>query len=147
MSHSQSRRLVLERLGWLGIAVLGLLGIPGTIRFLIPHGMRSVGSAFDAGPLQDYLDTPVSTKWIKRHGVWIVRDHGVLFALRAVCSHLGCTPRWEADAQRFHCPCHGSLFSVEGTALRGPAREPLQRVAIWKQGGRILIDPADHVSQ
>ncbi|MDO5492080.1 MAG: Rieske (2Fe-2S) protein [Nesterenkonia sp.] len=47
-------------------------------------------------------------------------------AFEAVCTHEGC--RVEAEAERFHCPCHGSVFGLDsGEAEAGPAREPLLR--------------------
>ena len=139
------RRQLFERLGWLGVALLGLAGVPATIRFLMPKRLAAGRTIFDAGTSQDYLGVSVSTKWIRRHGVWVVQDHGGIFVLQADCPHLGCTPRWEPQSGRFRCPCHGSLFSLEGAALRGPARDPLKRVAVWIEHGRILIDPSDCV--
>lgn len=141
-----ARRQFFERLGWIGMAILAVFTVPSTLRFLMPRRAGAGRTEFDAGSVQDYAATTVSTRWIRRHGVWVVRDHAGLFALQADCPHLGCTPRWEPQSSRFRCPCHGSLFSLEGIALRGPAREPLKRVSIRRQGERILIDPADYVS-
>jgi cytochrome b6-f complex iron-sulfur subunit len=141
-----ARRRFFERLGWFGIAALALTSIPATIRFLMPRGARSGTSWFDAGTRQDYRDEVVSTKWVRRHRVWVVRDQRGLFVLQAHCTHLGCTPRWEPETLKFRCPCHGSMFSLEGTALNGPAKDPLRRVAIWERRDRILIDPEDNVT-
>lgn len=51
-------------------------------------------------------------------------DSGLL-ALYAVCTHLGCLPRWETD--KFQCPCHGSQFALDGGYITGPAPRPLDR--------------------
>lgn len=136
-----NRRFFFERLGWLGILLVALASIPATIRFLKPGRFALGRRAFDAGSLEDYLHTTVSTRWLRRHRLWVVRNQGSLFALQARCPHLGCTPRWEPQTKRFRCPCHGSQFSLEGIALNGPAKDPLMRAAIWKDNGRVMIDP------
>ena len=144
--ESLARRRFFERLSWFGMAALAVTSIPATIRFLMPRGARSGTSWFDAGTRQDYRDEVVSTRWVRRHRVWVVREQRGLFVLQAHCTHLGCTPRWEPESLKFRCPCHGSLFSLEGTALNGPAKDPLRRVAIWERRDRILIDPEDNVT-
>ena len=138
-----ARRAFFERLGWLGIALLGLTSMAATVRFLLPRGSRSDSAWFDAGTREDYRERVVSTKWVKRHGVWVVRAGGSLFVLEARCTHLGCTPRWEPEDGKFRCPCHGSRFSLEGTTLNGPAEEPLRRAAIRERRDRIEINPGD----
>jgi cytochrome b6-f complex iron-sulfur subunit len=36
------------------------------------------------------------------------------------CPHLGCKVHWEAQNNRFYCPCHQGVFSPEGEAVSGP---------------------------
>ena len=43
------------------------------------------------------------------------------FGLNAVCTHLGCVVPWNASADKFICPCHGSQYNDEGKVVRGPA--------------------------
>ncbi len=45
-------------------------------------------------------------------------DDGLL-TLYAVCTHLGCLPRWQ-DIE-FRCPCHGSRYELPGNWIGGPA--------------------------
>jgi len=47
--------------------------------------------------------------------------------LYAVCTHLGCLPKWVATNNRFECPCHGSKFEKDGTYIEGPAPRSLDR--------------------
>lgn len=51
-------------------------------------------------------------------------DEG-LIALYWKCTHLGCTVPWKAAEDRFHCPCHGSVFLRNGVKESGPAPKPL----------------------
>jgi nitrite reductase/ring-hydroxylating ferredoxin subunit len=52
-------------------------------------------------------------------------ESGVLHTRSAECTHAGCIVRWNPFEQCWDCPCHGSHFAPDGTALNGPAVEPL----------------------
>jgi glycine/D-amino acid oxidase-like deaminating enzyme/nitrite reductase/ring-hydroxylating ferredoxin subunit len=59
--------------------------------------------------------------------VAVYRDNdGVVHAVSAVCTHLGCIVSWNAGETSWDCPCHGSRFTCDGAVLHGPAREPLE---------------------
>ena len=52
-------------------------------------------------------------------------DNGKLYLRSAACTHLGCHVHWNSFERCWDCPCHGSQFSPDGTALNGPAISPL----------------------
>jgi Rieske Fe-S protein len=52
-------------------------------------------------------------------------ERGQLLLRSAACSHLGCHVHWNSFEQCWDCPCHGSQFAPDGTALNGPAFKPL----------------------
>lgn len=54
-------------------------------------------------------------------------DEGVLHALSAVCTHLGCIVNWNPAEKTWDCPCHGSRFSHEGNVIHGPAVQNLEK--------------------
>ena len=59
--------------------------------------------------------------------VAVYRDpDGVVHSVSAVCSHMGCTVKWNAGETTWDCPCHGSRFSCDGAVLQGPAVQPLE---------------------
>lgn len=59
--------------------------------------------------------------------VAVSRDmEGVLRAVSARCTHLGCIVNWNDAERSWDCPCHGSRFAPDGTVLQGPATQPLQ---------------------
>jgi cytochrome b6-f complex iron-sulfur subunit len=77
----------------------------------------------------------------KSQRVWMIRTPEGLYALIAICTHLGCTPNLFASEERFKCPCHGSVFLFDGTNVAGPAPVPLYRATIALElGGNILVD-------
>jgi glycine/D-amino acid oxidase-like deaminating enzyme/nitrite reductase/ring-hydroxylating ferredoxin subunit len=52
-------------------------------------------------------------------------DTGNLSLRSAACPHLGCHVHWNSFERCWDCPCHGSQFAPDGTALNGPAFSPL----------------------
>jgi glycine/D-amino acid oxidase-like deaminating enzyme/nitrite reductase/ring-hydroxylating ferredoxin subunit len=52
-------------------------------------------------------------------------EQGRLHAHTATCTHMGCVVHWNSLEQCWDCPCHGSQFGPDGTALNGPAVTPL----------------------
>jgi glycine/D-amino acid oxidase-like deaminating enzyme/nitrite reductase/ring-hydroxylating ferredoxin subunit len=52
---------------------------------------------------------------------------GELFAVSAVCTHLGCKVHWNSVENSWDCPCHGSRFRPDGSVIEGPAITVLQR--------------------
>jgi nitrite reductase/ring-hydroxylating ferredoxin subunit len=57
--------------------------------------------------------------------VYRARD-GTLRAVSASCTHKGCTVTWNDAEGTWDCPCHGSIFSADGSVVHGPAVEPLE---------------------
>ena len=58
--------------------------------------------------------------------VWVIKHSGTeLSVFSPVCTHLGCYFAWNQTAERFECPCHASVFSIDGKVLGGPAPRPL----------------------
>lgn len=121
VSRPISRRELLITLGSLGVlAALGSL-MRETIRFLTPPVSQTHASVIIAGTAADF---PVGELTPLTNGpVFIGRDEGGLFALSAICTHLGCTVTRSGEA--LACPCHGSRFAAGGANLVGPATRPL----------------------
>lgn len=77
--------------------------------------------------------------------VAIFRDTDGVFAISRVCTHLGCLVKAEADG--FHCPCHGSRFAPNGSVVKGPAPKALSWLSVSRVGpGTYLIDEAKAVA-
>ncbi len=122
-----------------GIWLLGLA------RFMFPNVLIEPPTKFKAGFPDDYPPGFVETKYKAKHGVWIVHDQydgePQIYALKAVCTHLGCIPYWLESERKFKCPCHGSGFYEDGINFEGPAPRPLERFAIRiAEDGQLEID-------
>ncbi len=63
------------------------------------------------------------------------------YAIRPICTHLGCTVEWNTQKNRFICPCHGSEYDPQGRVVHGPAKRslPLLTVVV-KQNQVRLVD-------
>jgi Rieske Fe-S protein len=58
----------------------------------------------------------------------LVRDSPAsVRAFNPVCTHRQCVVAFSAGDQKIKCPCHGSLFDLEGRVVHGPASRPLER--------------------
>lgn len=53
----------------------------------------------------------------------VIQDDGQIanYGINAVCTHLGCVVPWNANENKFKCPCHGSQYDATGKVVRGPA--------------------------
>jgi cytochrome b6-f complex iron-sulfur subunit len=104
------------------------------VRFMFPNVVVEPPTRFKVGFPQDLDAGQVDVSHQAERGVWIVRHEysgqPQIYALRAVCTHLGCIPVWIESEQSFKCPCHGSAFDKVGIHYEGPAPRPLERFAI-----------------
>lgn len=75
----------------------------------------------------------------EKNTAWAVKTPAGVTAFGPRCTHLGCAYHWDSGKDQFVCPCHSSLFSIQGTVLAGPAPRPLDRYDVRVEGGRLMI--------
>lgn len=117
----------------------------GLARFMFPNILTEPPSRFKVGFPANFPAGMVETKFKAQFGVWVVNTEydgqPQIFALKSVCTHLGCTPNWLDAEQKFKCPCHGSGFYIDGVNFEGPAPRPLERYAIQvADDGQLEVD-------
>lgn len=60
-------------------------------------------------------------------GVYKDKDNNI-YAIRPICSHLGCELTWNNLDKTWDCPCHGSRFSYSGKSLYDPSIKDLESI-------------------
>jgi menaquinol-cytochrome c reductase iron-sulfur subunit len=71
---------------------------------------------------------------------WVVRkDDQNVVAFTPQCTHLACAYHWEEKDSKFFCPCHNSVFAIDGKVVSGPAPRPLDRYVTKVDQGKVLI--------
>jgi cytochrome b6-f complex iron-sulfur subunit len=132
--------LSMTTLGGIGAAIIG--GLVLGLRTLWPRTGKASALRLPAGRPEDYAVGQVYVGLLREHWTFVVRSAEGFYALSARCTHLGCKLRHVPAASQLHCACHGSLFSLEGEVLRGPASRHLERVNITLGSeGILLVDP------
>jgi len=132
-------------MGFTALSVTGGLFTLGLARFMFPNVLAEPPSRFKVGFKEGFPAGKVETKFVPQYGVWVVngdfQGQQQIYALKTVCTHLGCTPNWLEAEQKFKCPCHGSGFYKDGVNFEGPAPRPLERYAIRiSDDGQLEID-------
>lgn len=137
-----SRRAVL-RLAWVGIIAASALTIEPLVKYLTSKEDRL------QSPLVVYnksLDKNSDWQNAANARVWVKRDSRGVMALVATCTHLGCEVNYHPERKEWLCPCHGSIYDVEGRPISGPAPKALVRVAVEiKPDGSLMINTAKQV--
>jgi len=132
-------------MGFTALSVTGGLFTLGLARFFFPNVLAEPPSKFKVGFKEGFPAGKVETKFVAQYGVWVVngefQGQQQIYALKTVCTHLGCTPSWLEAEQKFKCPCHGSGFYKDGINFEGPAPRPLERYAIRiADDGQLEVD-------
>lgn len=118
-----------SRRDFLGLAALWstlgamAVGAFGALRLPMPAVFPESNPKVKIGLLDDF--PPGSATYLSEQSLWVFHnDKGELYAISAVCTHLGCIVKRQEDG-RFLCPCHGSAFAANGKVIMGPAPRPL----------------------
>ena len=142
VAQAPRRRFVMKTLalslGGLAYAVPGLSGIA---TFLNPLRQKTEAGRFRRLASLDMLPedgTPQAVAVVARRadawncfpnepvgGVFLRRTGGnQVEALSIVCPHAGCTVQFQAEAEKFLCPCHGAGFDLSGKRLEKDSHSP-----------------------
>ena len=120
--------------------IASALGLPALIYLLVPPRMRRQSEWADAGDVSQLAPRMPVEMTFRRNRVdgwkvisekstaWVVKNSGnQVVAFGPQCTHLGCAYHWDEAKNEFVCPCHNSLFSIDGKVMGGPAPRPLDR--------------------
>ena len=135
---------------WGAIAVC--LGAPALAYLLVPARVRKADPWVEAGDISALADNRPTEVVFRRNRTdgwkltsqkataWAVRSpDGQVTAFGPQCTHLGCAHHWDDGRNSFVCPCHNSVFGLDGKVLAGPAPRPLDRYETKVQDGKLLL--------
>ncbi|MEU4407396.1 Rieske (2Fe-2S) protein [Streptosporangium sp. NPDC023963] len=113
-----------------------------------PAGTAETSAADTATPAATRSSTVLAkTSDIPKEGGKVFPDQKIVVvqptagkfrAFSAVCTHKGCTVS-DVSSGMINCPCHGSMFWLDGKVMGGPATKPLPEVEIRIDGDTISL--------
>jgi Rieske Fe-S protein len=62
------------------------------------------------------------------------------YAFALSCPHQNTALRWADAEHEFQCPKHHSKYQPDGTFITGRATRNMDRYAISRQGGNVVVD-------
>jgi menaquinol-cytochrome c reductase iron-sulfur subunit len=142
-------KFTIGALSLLGGLVLGIPYMKTILRSSPPARL----SWIEVGPVDSLSEKkPVNLRFVMRsqdaylHGevsrsVWVIKDSaGSLTVFSPTCPHLGCHYTWNKKTNDFECPCHGSVFTLQGTVVGGPSPRPLDTLPYKVEGGTLFVE-------
>lgn len=126
MSNENRNKITRRRfLDWGFAAFMGIAALAAFVLTLLrmpfPSLLPGKSGRFKIGRKQDF---PAGTaKYFDNDQVYVFADGKGIYAISAVCTHLGCVVN--KDERGFACPCHGSRYDTDGKVEKGAAPKDL----------------------
>jgi menaquinol-cytochrome c reductase iron-sulfur subunit len=133
-------------------AISAALGLPALAYLLVPGNVKKKDDWIEVGDLTRLSPGVPVELTFRRNRVdgwkvisekstaWVIKNGDAqVTAFGPQCTHLGCAYHWEQDKKHFLCPCHTSVFSIDGKVTAGPAPRPLDRYETKVQGTKLLL--------
>lgn len=96
---------------------------------IIKENIQVVQSLIESKMETSMMDIPNEKKALSiqmdGHPYGIYRESDTLYIVDTLCTHLGCTLKFNEHDCCWDCPCHGSRFSIRGEIIKGPAIEEI----------------------
>jgi len=136
-----------EFLAWLtrgSLVAISALAIGQVARFFSYEPAGEAPSVIPVGKPETY--TADTLTYVGAARSYIGRDSGGLYAIDAVCTHLGCLVE-HSIGDGFACPCHGSRFAADGQVQNGPASKALRHLALdVSPDGQVVVNRSQPVA-
>jgi len=138
------------RRDWLGLAALwsamgtALFALLGALRLPMPSVFPESQAQVKIGKPEVFAKGSITQ--LRELSLWVFRrEDGRMYAVSAVCTHLGCVATRNKDGG-FLCPCHGSVFTADGQVTAGPAPGPLHWLELSvAPDGQLVVDTTRQV--
>ena len=161
--REMSRRRFLRRALGLGVGLLSIEFLAGSLDFFWPNLRGGLGSEIALGKASDivaaqpewatgipfvynkarifFVNVPAGKSLVLGTGENVPDPAGDVLALYRKCPHLGCNvPQLCDKSHWFECLCHGSKYNIIGERRDGPATRGLDRFSVRIQDGVYVID-------
>jgi cytochrome b6-f complex iron-sulfur subunit len=145
VEDESSRRSVLKTgVGLVGACYAAAVGYP-VYRYLAAPAAkaRAQGQVTSVAiPQKDLPGMGTATMFLfgSRPTLLIHYADGHYASFDAVCTHLGCTVRFEPQNKRIFCPCHGGTYDMEtGAVVAGPPPKPLKIYRVEVTDGNVVV--------
>jgi menaquinol-cytochrome c reductase iron-sulfur subunit len=150
--NNDRRAFFLTMVYGLWAAMGAAVSIPAVVYLLFPPKLRPETEWDEAGDVTRMVPNSPVEMVFRRNRVdgwriqsekstaWAVKqDNGQIIAFAPQCTHLGCAYHWDDGKRQFLCPCHTSVFSLDGKVVSGPAPRPLDRYAVKIENNKLLV--------
>lgn len=135
------RSFIKSAWAWLGV-IAGIEFTALSINMLIPGKratMSGLANVKKVGVVENIL--PGSVTPFKDGQFYLVRtSDGGFLALSLSCTHLGCSIGFDNEKHQFICPCHASVFDINGNVLNPPAPRALDTYRVFIEKGQLFVD-------
>lgn len=121
----------------LGVALVAEAGWT-SYDLLVPRPSGGFGGLVEAGPVEAFPEGTV--QYFLQGRFYVSSVEGKLLALYQKCPHLGCRVPFCDRSMQFECPCHGSIYTMKGEYVAGPAPRGLDRFPIAIREGKVVVD-------
>jgi cytochrome b6-f complex iron-sulfur subunit len=164
-----SRRRFMRRMLGIGVGILSLEFIGGTLAFLWPNITEGLGAVFELGTAADiaaeepewpqgraysfqqanvfFLNVPAAMALVEGTGESVPDPGEDVLALWRTCPHLGCQIPPLCEASKWHeCLCHGSQYTILGEKRGGPAPRGMDSFPVRLEGAVYLLDTSEVIA-
>src|ERR1700730_6850309 len=151
-NSNDRRAFFLTMIYGLWAAIGTALSIPAAIYLLFPPKLRKESELTEAGDVTKMVPNSPVEMVFRRNRIdgwrilsekstaWAVKlASGEVIGFWAQWPHLGGAHHWEDSKREFLCPCHTSVFSIDGRVISGPAPRPLDRFEAKVQNNKLML--------
>jgi cytochrome b6-f complex iron-sulfur subunit len=145
-SHRAKRRDLL-RIGFLSATALAATELAATfapffrVNRIVGLGARVPLTQMKSEILEKFAASRDEPILFAQHRFFLLHPPGAIVAAYRRCTHLGCAVPFAKDEDRFHCPCHGSIYDKHtALALSEPAPRGLDLFHIHEDAGKLTVE-------
>lgn len=164
-----SRRSFMRRMLGVGVGLLSLEFLGGTLAFLWPNLQGGLGGKVALGTAADInsqaptwkngepyiytkarlflVNVPAGKSLVDGTNQAVADPGDQVLALYRKCPHLGCQiPQLCDKSKWFECLCHGSKYTILGEKRDGPAPRGMDRFNTTVEGGVYTVDTSQIIT-